>query len=165
MNQEQSEPIDLGISSMKSSSREQQDSYRKTLAASWVGSHGELPADQCIEDIFSGGDGWGNRDGRDSAGFVSSDADYLQVPLHSNHKKLFSSGGRGHYRQRSQSDKSDAHNRGQGGGTSSGRSSPDPTPHSSSSDDHVRTRKRMNEVSEMDLREDLRSWEIRTTQG
>jgi hypothetical protein len=35
-----------------------QDMYRRALAASWAAQTGELPADQCIEDIFSGGDGW-----------------------------------------------------------------------------------------------------------
>lgn len=35
-----------------------QDMYRKALAASWTRQPGELPADQCIEDIFAGGNGW-----------------------------------------------------------------------------------------------------------
>lgn len=35
-----------------------QDMYRRALAASWAAQPDELPADQCIEDIFSGGDGW-----------------------------------------------------------------------------------------------------------
>ena len=35
-----------------------QDMYRHALAASWAAQIGELPADQCIEDIFAGGDGW-----------------------------------------------------------------------------------------------------------
>ncbi|RYP61815.1 hypothetical protein DL770_009708 [Monosporascus sp. CRB-9-2] len=39
---------------------EVQDMYRRTLAASWACQPGELPADECIEDIFSGGDGWRN---------------------------------------------------------------------------------------------------------
>ena len=39
---------------------ELQDMYRRTLAASWVAQEDELPADQCIEDLFSGGDGWKN---------------------------------------------------------------------------------------------------------
>lgn len=37
---------------------ELQDMYRRSLAASWSCQPGELPADECIEDIFSGGDGW-----------------------------------------------------------------------------------------------------------
>lgn len=35
-----------------------QDLYRRTLAASWYRQADELPADECIEDIFSGGNGW-----------------------------------------------------------------------------------------------------------
>ncbi|KAK3336880.1 N-terminal C2 in EEIG1 and EHBP1 proteins-domain-containing protein [Cercophora scortea] len=37
---------------------ELQDAYRRVLAASWASQPGELPADQCIEDIFAGGDGF-----------------------------------------------------------------------------------------------------------
>lgn len=36
-----------------------QDMYRRTLAAFWTSQPGELKADECIEDIFAGGDGWG----------------------------------------------------------------------------------------------------------
>lgn len=32
--------------------------YRRTLAASWAAQPGEPRADECIEDIFAGGDGW-----------------------------------------------------------------------------------------------------------
>nr|POF15235.1 uncharacterized protein CFP56_42124 [Quercus suber] len=38
---------------------EMQDMYRRTLAAFWASQPGELKADECIEDIFTGGDGWG----------------------------------------------------------------------------------------------------------
>ncbi|KAG6038774.1 hypothetical protein E4U41_003706 [Claviceps citrina] len=40
---------------------EVQDLYRLTLAASWSRQHNELPADECIEDIFAGGNGWGTK--------------------------------------------------------------------------------------------------------
>jgi hypothetical protein len=36
---------------------EQRDMYRRTLAASWNCQIGEMPADECIEDIFAGGMG------------------------------------------------------------------------------------------------------------
>jgi hypothetical protein len=39
-----------------------QNMYRRSLAASWAATKDELPADQCIEDIFSGGDGWKRED-------------------------------------------------------------------------------------------------------
>ncbi|KAK9479076.1 N-terminal C2 in EEIG1 and EHBP1 proteins-domain-containing protein [Lipomyces japonicus] len=32
--------------------------YRKTLTASWQRQDGELTAEECVEDIFAGGDGW-----------------------------------------------------------------------------------------------------------
>lgn len=38
---------------------EGQDMYRRALAASWACQPGELPPDECIEDIFQGGDGFG----------------------------------------------------------------------------------------------------------
>jgi hypothetical protein len=44
-----------------SKSRDQgelQDMYRRALAASWAAQTDELSADQCIEDIFNGGNGW-----------------------------------------------------------------------------------------------------------
>lgn len=37
---------------------ELQDLYRRSLAAAWLRQPSELPADECIEDIFSGGNGW-----------------------------------------------------------------------------------------------------------
>ncbi|KAK3943086.1 N-terminal C2 in EEIG1 and EHBP1 proteins-domain-containing protein [Diplogelasinospora grovesii] len=37
---------------------ELQDMYRRALAASWACHPGDLPADECIEDIFAGGDGF-----------------------------------------------------------------------------------------------------------
>ena len=51
--------------SLTSKSREAgelQDMYRRTLAAYWSAQPGELKADECIEDIFAGGDGWGDRE-------------------------------------------------------------------------------------------------------
>ena len=33
--------------------------YRRNLSAAWTSQPGELKADECIEDIFAGGDGWG----------------------------------------------------------------------------------------------------------
>lgn len=62
------EPVDDGAgvgnapnSTSQNKSREAselQDMYRRALAASWCCQPGELPADECIEDIFSGGNGW-----------------------------------------------------------------------------------------------------------
>ncbi|KAF6844527.1 hypothetical protein CMUS01_01005 [Colletotrichum musicola] len=83
---EQVEQDDAGQLPTMAKSRdasEVQDMYRRALAASWSCQPGELPADECIEDIFSGGDGWRTgRTGRtgktatfdlDNAGSLSSD--------------------------------------------------------------------------------------------
>ncbi|KAK4187252.1 N-terminal C2 in EEIG1 and EHBP1 proteins-domain-containing protein [Podospora australis] len=65
---------------------ELQDMYRRALAASWASQPGELPADECIEDIFAGGDG-----------FVtppSSGKSYPRGGGHTRHQTLVANGGR-----------------------------------------------------------------------
>lgn len=52
------EPVP-NLSSRNREMGEMQDMYRRTLAAFWTSQPGELKADEAIEDIFSGGDGWG----------------------------------------------------------------------------------------------------------
>ena len=52
---------------------ELQDMYRRALAASWQSHGAELPADQCVEDIFNGGDGW--KEKRNSRGFTTHHSD------------------------------------------------------------------------------------------
>ncbi len=51
---------------------ETQDVYRRALAASWACQDGELPADECIEDIFGGGDGFRESRPDDPAALSSS---------------------------------------------------------------------------------------------
>lgn len=61
-NGDQPRDITEAVPSLSTSRRElgeMQDMYRRTLAAHWAGMPGELRADECIEDIFAGGDGWG----------------------------------------------------------------------------------------------------------
>lgn len=53
---------------------EVQDLYRRTLAASWTRQPSELYTDECIEDIFSGGNGW--RTKHRSATSPDSEDDY-----------------------------------------------------------------------------------------
>ncbi|KAJ2902416.1 N-terminal C2 in EEIG1 and EHBP1 proteins-domain-containing protein [Zalerion maritima] len=51
-------PTALPTLSKPRDASEQQDMYRRALAASWCCQPGELPAHECIEDIFAGGNGW-----------------------------------------------------------------------------------------------------------
>lgn len=53
-------PEPLGMAGKSRDIYEAQDMYRRALAASWACQPGEMPADECIEDIFSGGDGFRN---------------------------------------------------------------------------------------------------------
>ena len=50
--------VDMPTISKSRDHGELQDMYRRALAASWAAHADELPADQCLEDIFNGGDGW-----------------------------------------------------------------------------------------------------------
>jgi hypothetical protein len=55
-------PVAPSLNSKSREAGELQDMYRRTLAAYWSAQPGELKADECIEDIFAGGDGWGDRE-------------------------------------------------------------------------------------------------------
>lgn len=58
MNAEAGEAEDMpSIASKSRELSEAQDIYRRTLAASWACERGELPPDKLIEDLFAGGDG------------------------------------------------------------------------------------------------------------
>ncbi|KAF2231334.1 hypothetical protein EV356DRAFT_452206 [Viridothelium virens] len=63
--QGESDDVTGHMPSLNTKSRETgelQDMYRRTLAAYWAAQPGELKADECIEDIFAGGDGWEGKD-------------------------------------------------------------------------------------------------------
>ncbi|KAL8699963.1 MAG: hypothetical protein Q9224_001186 [Gallowayella concinna] len=157
--------------SMSSKTREAgklQDMYRKTLAASWAAQEGELPADECIEDIFAGGDGWGRalkgqkkptKLSSDSTDGEESDADRRTLKAHhrntsSSYSKHTSNKSKGHLRPSSRSNKS-SDNSG-----ISGRASIEQQVQSSSTDTSTQNWRRADELDEFTAREDLRSWEI-----
>lgn len=162
---------------------EMQDMYRKTLSAYWNSQPGELKADECIEDIFAGGDGWG-KGGRPSA--INTSA--------ANQQSLAGGGGGSshpgsgastpnfteeHLRSSSRGDANTGGLRGNGSvGTMLNRSdfsssSTSSTRHHRHGGQHnahghhhhrVKSRQKMGagaeELDEMDVREDLRGWRI-----
>ena len=161
----------IHMPSMSSKTRELgkiQDMYRRTLAASWAAQEGELPADECIEDIFAGGDGWGktlraNKKGSKhmsgSTDGQDSDSDRRTLKAHhrssaSSHAKTTSNKSKGHGRTSSRSNNSSD--------TSgvSGRASIEQQVQSSSTDTPAYSWRRADELDEFSAREDLRSWEI-----
>ncbi|EME49806.1 hypothetical protein DOTSEDRAFT_40956 [Dothistroma septosporum NZE10] len=111
---------------------EMQDMYRRTLAAYWASQPGELRADECIEDIFGGGDGWG-KGGRPASheqsqpGSGSSTPNEPEMSRDSSTTKISSDGRRnfkGHH------------------------------------DRKGRQRKNAGELEELDVRDDLVSWQV-----
>jgi hypothetical protein len=154
------------IPSLNKKSRETgelQDMYRRSLAAFWTAQPGELKADECIEDIFAGGDGWGDKDKpyptqptqMDDSGSYSDDEATIRRP-HSSH----------HHRRRHHGHKfTTGFSKGMGGpksrgtgGAVRGRTSLEQSVKNMKADaarhgDHAAV-----EVDELDVRDDLRSW-------
>lgn len=160
------------LSSKSRETGELQDVYRRTLAASWAAQPGELRADDCIEDIFAGGDGWGNRDkahdasrvenlsvGDDSASLSDSDARSSRRHKHSRSGiSGFTRGAKNKTRSNEAVNKSDVRHDGASGVR--GRSSLEQQAHRMKAEAERRTQKPSYEVNEVDVREDLRSWKL-----
>lgn len=95
---------------------ELQDMYRKSLAAYWAAQAGELPADECIEDLFSGGDGWGNKHVKQTSSNARQTLHPAHHPdggLHGRENRLHS-GERHHHRHESKLSQSSTHSVGHG---------------------------------------------------
>ena len=147
------------MSSKAQESGKLQDLYRRNLAASWAAQAGELPADKCIEDIFAGGDGWGEqgyqvaldqKQRRDSSG-EDSDGDRRTL--------------RGHQRNASGTTikrPPTSPKKTSGLSAVSGRASIEQQVQSSSNNTQRKSRRKSDDIDEFSAREDLRSWEIRS---
>lgn len=169
---EQGDSDDLDhVPSMSNKTREiskLQDVYRRTLAASWAAQAGELPADQCIEDIFAGGDGWGQqeesyktvsvRPSDESAADHDSEGDRRTVRRHNNRPAEYGSrlGTKPRHTHTNSKDHGD-----RGASGVNGRASIEQEVHSKGPSKP--SFPRAHEVDEFSAREDLRSWEISTT--
>ncbi|EXJ57711.1 uncharacterized protein A1O5_12501 [Cladophialophora psammophila CBS 110553] len=162
---------------------EAQDIYRRTLAATWACQAGELPPDKLIENLFAGGDGKRPQSSsskanqqqqqqqqqqhtrlgsREENGSSSSDEPRRPVTPRQLLTPQMAAGGQGHghgHRRGSSRDSPTL----QTAATSSvsGRSSIEQQVHASQQDHRRRDRPDYNEVTEFDLRDDLRSWQVR----
>lgn len=170
---EQGEPDDLGRApSINGKSRETgdlQDMYRRTLTASWACRAGELPPDQLIEELFNGGDGWttgaqstrSGRSGRDDYEETTSMGDTDSRQTIQGHRlspaleKRPKSSSSDNSRNDSKSTESPS-----GSDGLDGRGSIERQLYDGTKDDEWKTRRTNREISEFDVREDLRSWEI-----
>lgn len=174
------------LSSKSRDAGEMQDMYRQNLAASWVAQPGELKANDCVEDIFLGGDGWGSQLNKKKAtskpnGTVVEDDDQTPVDPahlapssddHSRSKSLRRS--RGHHRNHSQNKSIDS-KKGRGFGDWNAPAHEGKHGEFGQSSIHHRARKmerqnsrqghkkKKNEVDEFDnaYREDLRGWTVK----
>ena len=158
---------------------EVQDLYRRTLAATWACQSGEMAPDKLIEDIFAGGDG-GQTQHRphhhhthshhsghsslgpsrdDSMGSSSSDADSRRTvtPRHLTPDMARHAPHYGH--QRRTSAETATPNLSQSS-TVSGRSSLDQQIQQGHSEMRKKKRADQPDVTEFDLRDDLRSWQV-----
>ncbi|KZF22174.1 hypothetical protein L228DRAFT_261383 [Xylona heveae TC161] len=130
----------------------QQDIYRQTLAAWWSAPANELPADQCVENIFAGGTGWERK------------------PTHRSQRSKTSIGESSDSMSDGEGRRSSRHRRDNSGfGASSVKSNSrldaegDATTTSASQQSSGPPRlgrQARNVVDEFDAREDLRSWQI-----
>jgi hypothetical protein len=168
----------LDITSLANKSREireMQDMYRRTLVASWSCQAGELPADECIENIFAGGDGWRDKDAvskpphpQEKQGYADEDMDWISDVENTGRK------GQDHQRRqrtggiaKARSGGDQGHVRGvgehgsMGDVRSRGASRRDGT--SGSGGRGRRNSGRLShEIDELDAREDLRCWSLPT---
>ena len=162
MTAESAETDDGGnMPSMSSKAQESgklQDLYRRNLAASWAAQAGELPADKCIEDIFAGGDGWGEQGyqaaltqrQRGDSSEEDSDGDRRTLRAHQRH----SSGTT--IKKTPASPKKSS-----GMGAVSGRATIEQQVQTSSNLQH-KSRRKNHDIDEFSARYDLRSWDIRS---
>ena len=136
--------------------------YRRTLAAYWSAQPGELKADECIEDIFAGGDGWGDREKPyDSPGGKQSGIRFATCDSSGS----TSEGERRHNSKRRSSVHRKSHETlrpvdATSSPTMRGRGSLEHQAHHMKAEAERTRRRPHKEVDEFDVREDLRSWKL-----
>jgi hypothetical protein len=150
--------------------------YRRTLAAGWTCQPGELSADKCIEDIFAGGDGWGEATGErrpitqlgkhapeDLGSLSDSSARHFSGTRRNNWQSFFRSSRQDMKRASRESlGKREDRPRHVSTGGVRGRGSFEQQAHQLTSDAERGNSRPPHELDEFDLRDDLRSWKIRT---
>lgn len=159
------------IPSMTSKTRElseAQDIYRRTLAATWACQAGELPPDKLVEEIFQGGDGGqlpvppksslASRPRSTEESSLSSSSDETTRPVTPRQHLTPQMASRGHRRGASTDSPKAQPNQ---VSTVSGRSSIDQQVHASQQEHRRRSRPQFHERTEFELRDDLRSWQVR----
>lgn len=147
--------------------------YRRTLAAEWTCQPGELHADKCIEDIFAGGDGWGNKlrprdnhhrtmNGMSRPSDDSGSLNSLSDNEARNYHRVNNSNWQGFFRSRQDLKRTSRESLGKPSGGVKGRGSFEHQARQLKGDAERGNISRAHELDEFDLRDDLRSWNIPT---
>ncbi|EAW08171.1 N-terminal C2 domain-containing protein [Aspergillus clavatus NRRL 1] len=170
---EQGEHDDLGrLPSIHTQSREvadMQDMYRRTLAASWLSGTDDIPADKLIEELFATGS-CGNDDYNHPRSRWSGEYQHELRPDSYTDTRQTRSGNRlsPSFERRPKSSSSQFRNEIKGSNTSSGSTRKTGSIQNQLYDNpngkSWRGRSEADEVSEFDVREDLRSWEVSVRQ-
>lgn len=141
---------------------ELQDMYRRALAASWAAQPGELPADQCIEDIFSGGDGW--KDGYEQAiaPRLTHDENGSEEErnLHKHRRTHSNSSLKSQTTIKENTRIENRHSRSRDPDLPSGSQSPGDQPSSEVSERGRTGFRKAHEVDEFEMRDDLIAWRL-----
>lgn len=133
---------------------ELQDMYRRALAASWAAQPGELSADLCIEDIFSGGDGW--KPGHAKAPVARTAHNESEEDLHKHHRADSNASMKSQSTIKGNVRLGHKHSR-------SRDHTESPAGEKSSSEGSERGRtgfRKAHEVDEFDMRDDLVAWKL-----
>lgn len=148
-----------------------QDMYRRTLAASWTSRAGDLPADKLVEELFAGSSCWNNQAHNTQSG-VSVEGDHRVSFLDVEGMNRQTSTGKrlspSFERRPKSSSSNHSHDSGK---TPDSRSTLGHAKNGGSLEQQLydgakgrgwKIRSANNELSEFDVREDLRSWETAT---
>ncbi|KAJ5894160.1 hypothetical protein N7495_005851 [Penicillium taxi] len=165
---EPGDPEDLGnLPSINSKTKEladMQDMYRRTLAASWISRAGDLPADKMVEELFAGSSYWNNEIHAVMQNPTEEPSQFLEMVEAIERQSRTMKGLSPNFEKRPRS--SSSHK----GGKKPGFLATAIEHHRQGSsieqklyDGNSKTwknRSPADEISEFDVREDLRSWEI-----
>lgn len=138
--------------------------YRRALAASWASQPGELPADQCVEEIFAGGDGW-KPDAKVTPRIThgSRNTSGEELHLHGHRRTQSGASTRSQNTITGKGSGRFGHKHSRSKDTIGHATGVQNSPNETSSEGSERGRtgfKRANEVDELEMRDDLMAWRL-----
>jgi hypothetical protein len=137
--------------------------YRRALAASWASQPGELPADQCVEEIFAGGDGW-KHDSKGAPRIAQDNPNTSGEDLHRHHRTQSGASSKSQNTITGKGSGRFGHKHSRSKDTIGHASGIQNSPNETSSDGSERGRtggfRKAQEVDEFEVRDDLMAWRL-----